>query len=183
MRDWRGFSGFSGIPVRPVRLLPHLCVCVYVCLYFYRDSVTSAAACCDWDMVPSGSPGRDLRTCALYRYRCRFIHAPRSSFGFIPAVPLRTWEGEKPRKPRRSERVFQPKEKRRGVVRCGETRCAFTWSFNILNPPCPNNQFFSTKENIQRTALIVKYELFKIIFSRAFFQRDLNWDVITELHI
>lgn len=119
MRDWRGFSGFSCTCTPPG--YRRVCVCISSC----QDPVTSAAACCDWDMVPSRSPGWDLRTPALYRYRCRFIHTPLFSSDFIPVVPLKE---ERNRENLRSETVLNPREKRRRdqsrAVRCDKTRYA-----------------------------------------------------------
>jgi len=161
MRDWRGFSGFLCTPPDCRR------VCVCVCTL--QDPVTSAAACCDWDMVPPGSPGRDLRTPALYRYRCRFIHAL-----LLRLHTSRSFENqeEKPWKPS-FRNGFSFEEETTTKIELWAAAKRFTCSFNIWLSHVWAINFF-LQESTSRTGHAVKYELSKINFGRLFLWQNLN---------
>lgn len=134
---------------RFLRFLVYLCtpsrLCVYMCTYSCQDSVTSAAACCDWDMVPLGSPPveiyepplciatvADLYTrraspptsCESFLWKCR---------GETVKTIVQKWFFIRRRNDGRSRAV-------RNALRRNAMR--FTWSFNTSSPPCPSNQFF-----------------------------------------
>ena len=138
MRDWRGFSGFS-CTCTPLGCR-RVCVCISSCNF--RSSVL-------WLRHGSLEFTRLRFTLALYRYRCRFIHAPLFSSDFILVVLLKAKRKETENL--RSEIVFRPRETTTKIELCAATkRSTFYMIFNTLWLPHVWAISFFPQEKISR---------------------------------